>query len=65
MGFFPDDHHGMAHYTNILKFSGVLVIAHLQGIRILNEIHRKVGGVVKEDRIPPFNADQIRSTHKK
>jgi ubiquinone/menaquinone biosynthesis C-methylase UbiE len=51
-----DDKAGVLRvFRNILKPTEVLVIAHLQGSRILNDMHRKVGGVVKEDRIPPFS----------
>ena len=52
---FDDKAKALKMFKNVLKPSGVLVIAHLQGSRILNEMHHKVGGVVKEDRIPPFD----------
>lgn len=35
--------------------SGRLTLAHLEGSRILNKMHREVGGPVKGDRIPPYS----------
>ena len=50
-----DDKPGvLRHMRQLMAPSGTLVIAHLEGSRILNSMHREAGGPVKGDRIPPF-----------
>jgi demethylmenaquinone methyltransferase/2-methoxy-6-polyprenyl-1,4-benzoquinol methylase len=44
----------LRRFKNLLQPEGALVIAHMEGSRSLNAMHRKVGGAVKRDRIPPF-----------
>jgi ubiquinone/menaquinone biosynthesis C-methylase UbiE len=51
---FEDKRKALAVFRNVLAPSGRLTLAHLEGSRILNEMHREAGGPVKEDRIPPY-----------
>lgn len=44
----------LGHFRHLLQPAGVLIVAHMEGSRTLNSMHRKVGGAVKGDRIPPF-----------
>lgn len=51
-----DDKPGvLRNMRQLMTPSGTLVIAHLQGSRILNRMHRKIGDPVKSDLIPPFS----------
>lgn len=51
---FDDKPKVLEHFKQMLQPAGTLIIAHMAGSRILNKMHRKVGGVVKGDRIAPF-----------
>lgn len=42
-------------FHELIQPAGALVIAHLEGSRILNRMHSRAGGAVKHDRIPPFH----------
>lgn len=51
-----DDKPGvLRHMRQQILPAGTLVIAHLEGSRILNRMHRKAGEPVKGDRIPSFS----------
>ncbi len=41
-------------FREVLTPSGRLAVGHLEGSRILNRMHREVGGPVRGDRIPPY-----------
>lgn len=50
---FDDKPAALRLFRGLLRPGGVLTLAHLEGSRILNQMHREVGGPVKGDRIPP------------
>ena len=52
---FEDKIETLRFFNRVLKNSGVLMVAHTQGRRILNELHGNLGGAVEKDRIPPFS----------
>jgi demethylmenaquinone methyltransferase/2-methoxy-6-polyprenyl-1,4-benzoquinol methylase len=52
---FDDKPKVLGIFRHVLAPSGRLTVAHLEGSRILNKMHREVGGPVKEDRIPPYS----------
>ena len=52
---FDDKPKVLSLFHEVLASSGRLALAHLEGSRILNKMHRKVGGPVKGDRIPPYS----------
>ena len=49
---FRDQKIALSEIYRVLKPSGKLYIAHVQGSRSLNEFHRNLGGVVKNDILP-------------
>lgn len=51
---FDDKRKVLGIFRKVLAPSGRLTLAHLEGSRILNAMHREVGGPVKGDRIPPY-----------
>ena len=51
---FDDKKKVLGIFRELLVPSGRLTVAHLEGSRILNAMHRDVGGPVKKDRIPPY-----------
>ncbi len=51
---FDDKVETLRFFNRVLRSSGVLAVAHTQGSRILNQLHRKLGGPVEGDRIPPY-----------
>ena len=51
---FDDKRKVLGIFREVLAPSGRLTLAHLEGSRILNAMHREVGGPVKGDRIPPY-----------
>ncbi len=51
---FDDKKTVLGIFRELLAPSGRLTVAHLEGSRILNAMHREVGGPVQKDRIPPY-----------
>lgn len=51
---FEDKSKVLGIFRKVLAPTGTLTLAHLEGSRILNRMHREVGGPVKGDRIPPY-----------
>lgn len=49
---FEDKAGALGLFRRVLTPSGTLTLAHLEGSRILNRMHRDVGGAVRGDRIP-------------
>ncbi|MCK4258589.1 MAG: class I SAM-dependent methyltransferase [Halanaerobiales bacterium] len=47
----------LARFRELLKKDGMLVIFHSQSREAINNLHKKAGEEVKEDRLPP--ADQV------
>jgi len=51
---FDDKARVIGLFRSLLLPLGRLTVAHLEGSRILNRMHRERGGPVKADRIPPY-----------
>ncbi len=50
---FEDKARVLRLFQRLLAPGGTVTLAHLEGSRILNRMHRETGGAVKGDRIPP------------
>jgi ubiquinone/menaquinone biosynthesis C-methylase UbiE len=49
---FPDKPRALRELSGALRAGGTLVICHANSRQTINEIHRSVGGVIANDRIP-------------
>jgi ubiquinone/menaquinone biosynthesis C-methylase UbiE len=50
---FPNKAKALLEMVRVLKPGGVLSIAHLKSAEEINEFHRRVGGAVSQDHLPP------------